>query len=82
MDVIAAKKQLRGSEENISTLERVTDHLRQNGVNLGKTPLQLGPKLTLDSAQEVFTGELASTANPQLTRNYRKPFVVPSANNI
>ena len=33
--------------------------------------------LTINSRKERFTGEFSKAANPLLTREYRKPFVVP-----
>ena len=36
-----------------------------------------GPILTMDSDAERFTGEFSQEANQLLSRNYRKPFVVP-----
>lgn len=45
------------------------------GMDLDKYTYQLGPKLTFDAAQEKFVG--APEANKLLTRDYRKPFVVP-----
>ncbi len=45
------------------------------GMDLGKYTYQLGPKLIIDAAQEKFVG--APEADKLLTRQYRKPFVVP-----
>jgi hypothetical protein len=33
--------------------------------------------LTFDAATEKFTGENSAAANKLITREYRKPFVVP-----
>jgi hypothetical protein len=59
------------------TLSAMMSHLRDNGVDLDKTPLTLGPLLKLDSANERFVDHAA--ANGLLARTYRKPFVVPGA---
>ena len=40
-------------------------------------PLKLGPWLAIDSDTETFPDNPAASA--MLTREYRKPFVVPSA---
>ena len=38
--------------------------------------------LTLDGKKEIFTGSHADAANPMLTREYRKPFVVPAEKDV
>ena len=58
----------------------MTDHLREDDVDLAKTPLTLGPLLTIDAANERFVKNPAADA--LLRREYRRPFVVPSANEI
>jgi hypothetical protein len=63
-----------GTDEGKETLARTAEHLKANKVDLDKTPLTLGPKLTLKGEQ--FTGDRAAEANPLLTREYRAPFVV------
>ena len=44
--------------------------------------IALNAKLAIDGKREVITGSQAGKANPLLTRNYRKPFVVPSEKNV
>ena len=52
------------------------DHLvAKNEVNLKATPLTLGPALKMNGKAETFPGNAA--ASKMLTREYRKPFVVP-----
>jgi predicted dehydrogenase len=51
------------------------EHLGRNGVDLTKTPLVLGPWLSMDPKTERFLDNDA--ANALLRRDYRKPFVVP-----
>ena len=63
--------------ENVrETLDRTLEHLRQNEVNLEQTKLTLGALLQPAPERETFV------ANPRadafLTREYRKPFVVPT----
>ena len=69
-----------GSDEAKETLERTVRHLTENEVDLGKTPMALGPKLTLDG--EKFKGSRADEANKLVTREYRKPFVVPETKDL
>ena len=51
------------------------EHLGRNGVDLTKTPVVLGPWLSMDPKTERFLENDA--ANALLRRDYRKPFVVP-----
>jgi hypothetical protein len=57
------------------TLARTLAHLKDNGVDMAGTKLQVGPVLTCDPQAETFPGNDA--ANALLTREYRAPFVVP-----
>jgi hypothetical protein len=56
---------------------RMIEHLKANNVDLVKTPLTLGVPLLVDAKAERMTGPDAARANALLTREYRKPFVVP-----
>ena len=67
-------------EDCNETLQRTLKHLAENHVDLNKTPLALGPMLTIDSAQETIVGNAAASA--MLTREYRSPFIVPKAEEI
>lgn len=69
-------------KEAAETLKRFVAHIRENKVDLSRTQLHLGPKLTLDGKKEIFTGPLAGKANPMRTREYRKGFVVPDENHV
>lgn len=62
-------------DNNWETLERTVAHLEQNGVDLKKTPLSLGPQLKFDPEEEVFTN--SAEANTWLTRDYRAGFECP-----
>jgi len=55
--------------------ERVTKHLKENGVDLEKTQFRMGRALAFDPKTETIVGD--AEANPLLRREYRKPFVVP-----
>lgn len=67
-------------DDEMETLDRCVAHLKKNKVDLDKTPITLGPVLEMDPTTETFTNNDA--ANALLTREYRKPFVVPAENEI
>ena len=56
-------------------LDRMDEHLVANKVDLGSTKVRVGQFLKVDAATESFVD--SAEANKLLTRNYRKPFVVP-----
>jgi hypothetical protein len=58
-------------------VDRMLAHLKANNVDIGKTPVTLGAPLDFDIERERFTGENGYWANMFLSRNYRRPFVVP-----
>jgi predicted dehydrogenase len=62
------------------TFELTQKHLADNGVDTEREPLSIGPWLTVDAGRETFVGSPAADA--LLTRDYRKPFVVPARNEI
>ena len=68
------------NDDALAAFERVREHLADNGVDIEKKPLTLGAWLDIDSESETFTNNPA--ANSLLTREYRKPFVVPPADAI
>ena len=53
----------------------MSEHLGKNGVDLAQTPAVLGAWLKMDPQTERFIDNDA--ANALLTREYRKPYVVP-----
>ena len=59
------------------TFEKIQSHIQANEINLQKTPLTLGPWLDVDIKKEKFKGEFGKQANKYVSREYRKPFVVP-----
>jgi predicted dehydrogenase len=63
------------NKEAYETLERMEEYLKENKVNLEATNYKLGPKLTIDAQAERVANN--AEANKFLTREYRKPFVVP-----
>lgn len=62
------------------TFERTLAHLKDNGVDLSKAKLTIGPSLAFDPLSETFHDD--SKANQMLTREYRKPFVVPAGGDV
>ena len=75
-----AKDRLPNNDEARETFERFTAHLEQNGLTTAATKLNFGRNLKLDGRNEVFVGD--AEANSMLTREYREPFVVPSAEDV
>ncbi len=71
------RETVRGEKDFAETVERFFDHMHANRIDLEKQPATLGPWLTLDPAAERFTGAFSGPANALLTRDYRRPFVVP-----
>jgi predicted dehydrogenase len=71
---------LQTSDDAKQTLERTLAHLRDNGVDMAAAKLRVGPALKCDPASETFPGN--GDANALLTREYRKPFVVPEAGQV
>jgi predicted dehydrogenase len=57
------------------TFERMCAHLKTEGVDLDKAQLQVGRTLSIDPQGETIVGD--SKAVAMLTREYRKPYVVP-----
>ncbi len=56
------------------TLADILEQAEGNAVDLEKTPLVLGPKLTFDPGQERFVGDYSADANDYLRYKYRAPF--------
>ncbi len=63
-------------KEAADATDRMKAHLKANGVDLSTAVGRVGPKLTIDTKTETFTGSVASKANPMLFREYRKGFEV------
>jgi predicted dehydrogenase len=64
-----------GNSELAESLGRMEAHLGANLVDLYQTPLVMGAVLKMNPRTEQFTNN--HEANQLLTREYRKPFVVP-----
>jgi hypothetical protein len=67
----------KSNKELQDAFERFQEHILLNVVDVQKTPRILGPWLQMDSQTEIFVGQFSDQANKYLSRNYRKPFVVP-----
>jgi predicted dehydrogenase len=76
-DVLAGIKSL---DDNEASLERTLQHLRDNKVDLDKSPISMGPLLKFDPEKEVFPESPAATE--MVTRPYRDGFVCPTAANV
>ncbi len=79
-EILKQLQSLKVHENVADSFEQIRRHLADNGADIEKTRLTLGPWLTIDSAKETFVGNPA--ADRLLTRPYRKPFVVPPADAI
>jgi hypothetical protein len=69
------REAIKGDSVALEAVGRMQEHLAANGVDLGKTPLTLGPVLKMNPETERFIGN--ADADKLLTRDYREPFVVP-----
>ncbi len=79
-DVSSRLGQVKNQDEMLETLARTQQHLADAGVDTSRTQLTVGKHLRLDGDQERFLEN--ATANQGLTREYRKPFVVPGESEI
>jgi len=76
----AALDKVKSRDDNMETLERTVQHFKDNGVDLDKYPMSMGPLLKFDPDKEVFTN--SAEANKILNREYRKPFVCPAPEKV
>ncbi len=76
----AVLEKIKSRDDNIATLNRTVQHFKDNGVDLDKTPMSIGPLLQFDPQKEVFTN--SAEANKILHRQYRDPFVCPTADKV
>ena len=79
-DLSAALKTLPSLDDNEATLQRTIQHLKKNGVDTDRDFLSLGALLEFDPEKEVFTNN--DSANPWLTREYRAPYICPTADKV
>jgi len=69
------RESIKDNKDMAEALGRMEEHLAANNVDLKKTPATLGEVLKLDVKSERCTSN--AKLNEWLTRDYRKPFVVP-----
>jgi predicted dehydrogenase len=69
------RDKIKNNADLSETFGRMEQHLAANKVDLHKTPARLGTLLSMNPKSEEFVGN--PQANKLLTREYRKPFVVP-----
>jgi predicted dehydrogenase len=69
------KEALQSNKTLAESFDRMAGHLDANGVDIAKDNLRLGVPLKFDFVKERFVEN--EPANALLSRNYRKPFVVP-----
>jgi hypothetical protein len=79
-DVPAAIKEFKGNEDMVATYNRMAEHLKANMLEPDKLMFSLGPQLKLDPKAEAFVG--STQANSMLTREYRKPYTLPSESEV
>lgn len=68
-------ERIQGDRLAAERFESMREHLERNGVDMSSTQITLGPWLKMDPKKERFIDN--KEANALLTRDYRKPFVVP-----
>ena len=73
-------QQIKSLDDNVATLERIVEKTEAYGVDLERTPFSIGPLLKMDPDTETFIEN--DQANAMLTREYRKPFVVPEPEDV
>ncbi len=71
------REKMKGEKALADSFDRFLAHLDANRIDLKKTPIRMGPMLTMDPKQERFTGAFSESANMLVSRNYREPYVVP-----
>ena len=71
----ALREHIRGNSAMSEAFGRMSEHLARHQVDLGRTPALCGLPLHFNPDAERFVDNDA--ANALLTRDYRKPFVVP-----
>jgi hypothetical protein len=75
-EIVRELESLKTNENALETFAAVKEHLSANGVDIAREPLTLGPWLRIDAQKESF---IDAPAAAMLTREYRKPFVLPEA---
>jgi len=71
------RETVRGQKDFAEACERFFAHLAGNEIDVRKHPVTLGPWLKMEPKEERFVGAFSERANQLLTRDYRRPYVVP-----
>lgn len=79
-DCRSVVERVKSLDDNGATFERTIKHLRDNGVDLEKYQLSVGPHLVFDPEKEVFPESAEATA--MVSREYRDGFVCPLASDF
>jgi predicted dehydrogenase len=79
LSIAEAKEWLKSDSEAAETFDRLVAHLSDNKVEKS-TKIGFGEQLKIDPAKEMILGNEA--AAEMLSREYRKPFVVPGAGQV
>jgi predicted dehydrogenase len=69
-------KSFGGNKSAYEYVERMQEHLKENGLKLEETDYIVGRNLKFDSESETILGD--EEANQLLSRTYRPPYVVPN----
>ena len=73
-----SRKVFAGNDAALAALEKMEWRMKSRDIKIDDSlKYCVGPVLTFDQEKEQFIGEGAEEANKLLTRDYRKPFVVP-----
>ena len=75
-----AEARLASDDVAAETFDRFEDHMKDNGIPADKLEIGFGKDLRFDPKEEKFVND--SQADQMLTREYRAPFVVPSADKV
>jgi len=79
-EIRKAVSALKTNEDVKDCLDRTVKHLADNGVDLTKTPMTLGPMFKVDPKNETIIGNEAACA--MLGRECRAPFLIPKAGQV
>ena len=74
LHLIRRKKSFGENKTAYEYLERMQDHLKENGLKLSETDYIVGRTLNFDSETETVIGD--SEANQLLNGSYRAPYTV------
>lgn len=84
-DAVAAMKDVKTNDNFRETFERTIEHLKANMVDTNAVPMGVGAILNIDPKEETFTAcanDKLDAANAMLTREDRKPYIVPAKGQV